>query len=73
MENKSERNFLKVTTKVTVRLAHSVVNTNTADMHMYWVTTLAARYSHMLGIESEKLPYDTSVIGSEAEARRKWS
>ena len=40
MEKRSEKNFLKVTTKVTVRLAHSVVRTKTAEMQRYWVKML---------------------------------
>ena len=40
MEKRSERNFLNVTTKVTVRLAHSVVRTKTAEMQRYWVKML---------------------------------
>ena len=43
MEKRRERNFLKVTTRVTVRLAHSVVRTKTAEMQRYWVMMLPRR------------------------------
>lgn len=33
--NRSEMNFLRVTTRVTVRLAHSLVRTNTAEIQRY--------------------------------------
>ena len=39
----SEMNFLSVTTRVTVRLAHSLVRTKTAEMQRYCVRTLQAR------------------------------
>ena len=43
MEKRRERNFLRVTTRVTVRLAHSVVRTNTAEMQRYWVMMFPIR------------------------------
>ena len=43
MEKRRERNFLKVTTRVTVKLAHSVVRTKTAEMQRYWVMMLPTR------------------------------
>ena len=49
MEKMRLRNFLSVTTRVTVRLAHSVVRTNTDEIQTYWVVTLASRYSTMMG------------------------
>ena len=42
-------NFLNVTTRVTVRLAHSLVKTKTAEMQRYWVRTLQAKWKIMLG------------------------
>ena len=43
MEKRRERNFLRVTTRVTVKLAHSVVRTKTAEMQRYWVMMLPTR------------------------------
>ena len=59
MEKRSETNFLKVTTKVTVRLAHSVVRTKTAEMQRYWVKMLPIKKSNMLGTNG--------MMGSGAE------
>jgi hypothetical protein len=50
MENSSDANFRKVTTNVTVKLAHSVVRIKTAEMQMYCVSVLQTKYSNNCGI-----------------------
>ena len=63
------RNFLRVTTRVTVRLAHSVVRTNTEAMQTYCVVTLARRQRNMTG--TVRLTTGR-VTGVEVTARDKW-
>ena len=48
-------NFLSVTTRVTVRLAHSLVRTKTAEMQRYWVSTLQAKWKSILGTEKPRM------------------
>ena len=49
MEKRSERNFLTVTTRVTVRLAHSLVRIKTLLIQIHWVMMLPRSQSIMLG------------------------
>lgn len=50
IENSNETNLRSVTTKVTVRDAHSVVKTYTERIQRYCVTQFPIKYSHIIGI-----------------------
>lgn len=64
IENSNDTNLRNVTTSVTVNDEHSVVNTNTEPMHMYWVRQLASSQTQAIGIT---MP-GTMVEGSVADA-----
>ena len=61
--------FLNVTTKVTVRLAHSVVRINTAEIQMYWVNVLPMRYNNSFGMDI--IGRSGNTIASESSAMSK--
>ena len=61
--------FLNVTTKVTVRLAHSVVRINTAEIQIYWVNVLPMRYNNSLGMDI--IGRSGNTIASESSAMSK--
>ena len=54
MENRREQNFLRVSTRVTVSDAHSVVRMKTALMQMYWVNVFSAKYTNIDGAWKQK-------------------
>lgn len=49
MEKRSDKNFLNVRTKVTVKELHSVVNTYTELIHTNCVITLKIKYNTKTG------------------------
>jgi len=61
MEKRRLRNFLQVRTSVAVRLGHSAVSTNTADMQRYWGMTLPTSWSSIVGIGGRKGRTDMGV------------